>query len=175
VFRTALQLTEPRLVEVAAYGPLGSPQSARRVAFQQWIAPGRDLVGADGIVAEIPGLLVQVTSPPTHHQVTPGTAVQVHANVGMMCGCPIEGAGTVWPHERFEVSALVSVSAGSVWRPVQVRTLRWTGQPSQFQTEWTLPAYGFYQITVFARERGSANTGVDRVTVFCPPPAPPSA
>ena len=175
VFRTTLQLTEPRLVEVAAYGPLGSPQSARRVAFQQWIAPGRHLVGADGIVAEIPGLLVQITSPPTHHQVTaPRTVVQVRANVGMMCGCPIEGTGTVWPQERFEVSALVAVSAGGVWRPVQVQAMRWTGQPSQFQAEWTLPEYGFYQITVFARERGSANTGVDRVTVFCPPPTPPA-
>jgi len=157
-----------------AYGPLGAPQSARRVVIQQWIAPGRDLVGTDGIVMEIPGLLVQITSPPTHHQVpAPGTAVRIHANVAMMCGCPIEGAGTVWPQQKFDVSALIAVAAGNVWRPVQVRRLEWTGEPSQFRTEWTLPGYGFYQVTVFAREQGSANTGVDRVTVFCPRPSPP--
>jgi hypothetical protein len=34
-----------------------------------------------------------------------------------------------------------------------------------------MPAVGFYEIVVVARETGTSNTGVDRSTVFTLPPS----
>ncbi|HEX8905887.1 MAG TPA: hypothetical protein VF771_13645, partial [Longimicrobiaceae bacterium] len=96
-----LDLVEPRLLDITAYGPLGSLQSARRAAVQQWVAPGMDLTGAQGVQVVIPGQLVEIVEPPTHTQLATPGPVTIRANVAMMCGCPITasqpGQPAVWP------------------------------------------------------------------------------
>jgi hypothetical protein len=173
VFAFEVDLAQPRLLDVAATGPLGSLQSARRVTLQQWVAPGMDLTGDQGVQVVIPGQLVEILSPPTHTSLkTPGD-VTITANVAMMCGCPIQppdaaGPTVWWPAAQFEVTAIVyDVSGGA---PVEVdRLAMGCVGTSLFATTWPMPDYGFYEIAVVCRDLQNASTGVDRATVFSQP------
>ena len=68
-FRTRIDIDEPRLVEVVAYGPLAQPQAAVRVTAQRWIVPGRPATQGDGWVLELPGLVVDLVEPAAHQRV----------------------------------------------------------------------------------------------------------
>jgi hypothetical protein len=175
VFTVHLELDQPRLLDIAAYGPLGSLQSARRATIQQWVAPGMDLRGEQGVQIVIPGQLVEIVEPATHTGLSAPGPVTIRANVGMMCGCPLSDpeptAPAPWPQEDFTVTALVYELAEGPPRLVDTVPLPYAGTPSQFQAEWTLPAAGFYEIMVVARQNATSNTGVDRSTVFCLPPS----
>src|ERR1051325_9680849 len=46
VFTVSLDLDNPRLIRVTAYGPLAAQQSANTVSLTQWIYPGKNLTGA---------------------------------------------------------------------------------------------------------------------------------
>ena len=177
VFAFSVELDQPRLLDVAAYGPLGSLQSARRATVQQWVAPGMSLRGEHGLQVVIPGQLVEIVEPATHTQLAAPGAVTIRANVGMMCGCPLAdpepNAPAPWPQADFTVTALVYELAGGPPRLVDTVPLPYAGTPSQFQAQWTMPAAGFYEIMVVARQKATSNTGVDRSTVFCLPPSPP--
>jgi hypothetical protein len=177
VFAFSIDLDQPRLLDVAAYGPLGSLQSARRVTVQQWVAPGVDLRGEQGLQVVIPGQLVEIVEPATHTQLSAPGAVTIRANVGMMCGCPLTdpapNAPAPWPQQDFTVTALVYVLADGPPKLVDTVALPYAGTPSQFQATWTMPAAGFYEIMVVARQKATSNTGVDRSTVFCLPPSSP--
>ena len=170
VFAFALALDQPRLLDIAVYGPLGSLQSARRATVQQWVAPGMDLRGEMGVQVVIPGQLVEIVEPATHTQLPVPGAVTIRANVGMMCGCPLTDAAP-WPEVDFTVTALVYELFGGAPQLVDTVALPYADTPSQFQAEWTMPAAGFYEIMVVARQNATSNTGVDRSTVFCLPPA----
>ena len=174
VFAFAVELDQPRLLDVAAYGPLGSLQSARRATVQQWVAPGMDLRGEEGVQVVIPGQLVEIVEPATHTQLAAPGPVTIRANVGMMCGCPITDAAP-WPEADFTVTALVYELFGGAPQLVATVPLPYAGTPSQFQAQWTMPDAGFYEIVVVARQNATSNTGVDRTTVFCLPPSSPPA
>jgi hypothetical protein len=172
VFAFSVDLVQPRLYDIAATGPLGSLQSARRATVQQWVAPGMDLTGTLGVQIVIPGQLVEILSPPTHTSLkTPGD-VTIEANVAMMCGCPIQvpapGPTVWWPSTQFEVTAIVyDVSAGA---PVEIdRVPMECVGTSLFRACWPLKDKGFYEIAVVCRDLQNANTGVDRATVFYQP------
>jgi hypothetical protein len=176
VFSFALQLDQPVLLDISAHGPLGSLQSARRASVQQWVAPGMDLTGPQGVQVVIPGQLVEIVDPPTHTQLAAPGAVNIRANVAMMCGCPIENPTPdqpppAWPQGDFGVTALVYVlNDQDPLQLVAVVPMFYAGTPSQFEAEWTMPAAGgYYEIIVVARQVATANTGVDRTTVFYSP------
>ena len=177
VLAFALELDQPRLLDVAAHGPLGSLQSARRVTVQQWVAPGMDLTGERGLQLVIPGQLVEIVEPATHTQLSAPGPVTIRANVGMMCGCPLAQstptAPAPWPEEDFTVTALVYELADGPPELVDTVPLPYAGTPSQFQASWTMPAYGFFEIMVVARQNATSNTGVDRSTVFALAPTSP--
>jgi len=177
VFTVRVELDQPRLLDISACGPLGSLQSARRATVQQWVAPGMDLVGEQGVQVVIPGQLVEIVEPATHTELAVPGPVTIRANVGMMCGCPLAdpepGAPAPWPQDEFTVTALVYELADGPPLLVDTVALPYAGTPSQFQAEWTMPTDGFYEIMVVARQNATSNTGVDRSTVFCLPPASP--
>jgi hypothetical protein len=182
VFRASLELDEPRLIRVSAYGPLAAQQSANTVSLTQWVVPGRDVTGGaqgGGFLLEIPGLLVQILNPPTHFLPTTAPAqVEVRANVAMMCGCPI--GKEPWNPELFDVSA--SVKGGDTYAvefPLEFDSDAPFGAPSQFAAQWAVPANTtaqpqIYEITVSAFQPLTGNTGTDKATLIIPPPAPPS-
>jgi hypothetical protein len=162
-FTITIPLDQPRPIEATAYGPLGGLQSANKVSATQWIVPGNDLTGGDGLLLEIPGLLVQVLSPPTHLALTGPTTIQFAANVAMMCGCPLEPGG-IWDSNTFQVCARISVESQEI---AQV-PLTYAGQPSQFSGTWALSEPGFYEAVIYAYQPANGNTGMGRVTFFLP-------
>lgn len=164
VWTATLDIDEPRLVRAVAYGPLAQPQSARRGTAEQWIVPGRDLTGGDGWVIEIPGLVVDTLAPAAHTVLdAEADAVEVTANVMMMCGCPIEPDG-VWDAADFQVVARVSHN-GELQRTVPLEP---TDKPSHFAAEIAVDVPGDYGLTVVAHQPSNGNTGLDRTTFVLP-------
>jgi hypothetical protein len=171
VFSFQVPVNEPRLLDITAYGPIGSLASARTASVQQWVLPWQNLVGPAGVQVVIPGQLVQIQAPATHTQLQKPGQVQILANLAMMCGCPITSSPP-WPSSAFNVWGFVYLLNGQA--PPQFYDqfyLYPTGIPSQFQGSWVMQTAGFYELVVGIQQNGTSNVGVDRVTVFCPPPS----
>ena len=174
-------LDRPRLLKFAAFGPLGGLQSAHRVAVTEWIVPGQNLTQPPGLVLLIPGLLVQVMSPATHTEYGPGAsppgAMDIEANVAMMCGCPISNvANNPWLRSDFDVSAQIREVGGP---DVQRVKLDLNGPPSLFTGTYIVPPNNtaapiFYEAIITARQLSTGNVGTGTVTFFVQPnkPAP---
>jgi hypothetical protein len=180
VFTAELDLDEPKLIRVTAYGPQAAQQSANTVSQTQWVYPGKDITGGakgGGFLLEIPGLVVQVLNPPTHY--LPQTApehIEIRANVTMMCGCPIGVGHPPWHPAQFEVKAVIKQGATIATEvSLEYDPDAPLGVPSQFAGKWVVPAntsgqLAIYEIIVFAYQEKNGNTGVDRVTVIIPVP-----
>ena len=179
VFTASLDLDEPRLIRVTAYGPLAAQQSANTVSLTQWIYPGKNISGGakgGGFLLEIPGLVVQILNPPTHF--LPKTApqeIEIRANVTMMCGCPI---GIMpWNPEQFDVMAVIRQGQYySAELPLKYDENAPYGIPSQFAVKWPTPKNEtgqpeIYEIIVSAFQQKTGNTGVDKATLIIPPAA----
>jgi len=84
-FRTEIDITEPRLVEVTAFGPLAQTQSALQCSSQQWVIPGKHIKEGDAWILELPGIAVDIFHPPAHSRVSVADGpVELLANVIMM-------------------------------------------------------------------------------------------
>ena len=182
VFTATLELDEPRLIRVTAYGPLAAQAAANTATLTQWVSPGKDVTGGaqgGGFLLEIPGLMVQILNPPTHFLPASGQApaqLEISANVTMMCGCPI--GVQPWDPSLFEVSA--SIKSGDTYEvefPLAFVPLAESpyGAPSRFKTQWDVPQNSsgqpqIYEITVTAFQQLTGNTGVDRATLIIPVP-----
>jgi hypothetical protein len=160
-FVAILDLSEPRLIEVEAFGPLAQVQGAHRAVSSQWVVPGKNVSGGDGWVLELPGFVVDVLGPPAHMRlpVKTTTSVDVRANVVMMCGCPIEPGG-VWNARKYEVMALVSRDG----KRVHTVNLTYAGTTSQFAGSVPIDAAGTYEVLVYAYDPANGNTGLDGTT-----------
>jgi len=177
VFTTSLDLEAPKLIKVTAHGPLAAQQSANTVSLTQWVYPGRNV---NGFLLEIPGLVVQILNPPTHFLPTSAPQdIEIRANVTMMCGCPIESAP--WTPDLFEVTALIKRGEFySLEFPLTFDQKTPDGIPSQFSVTWQVPKNEtpqpeIYELTVFAFQQETGNTGVDKVTVIIPAAPQPSS
>jgi len=165
-FTARLDLDEPCLIEVTAYGPLGGLQSAHKVSATQWVIPGKEITGGDGLLLVMPGLLVQVVEPITHTNLASLPAqINFAANVTMMCGCPISPGG-VWDSKDFEVGAQIRKEG----RLIDEIKLAYAGEVSQFKGSYTVKRKGYYEADVYAYQPGTGNTGTGRVTFFYIPP-----
>jgi len=157
---TTLDLDRPTRVRATATAPLAQPQALVTVSAEQWLVPGRDYTAGDGWVLEVPGLVVDVLDPPAHITVADaGDGVEVHANVTMMCGCPIEPGG-LWDADATDVVAVLYRDGERVGET----PLAYAGTPSQFEA--TLPADrpGTYEAVVHAWRGAEGNSGLDRTT-----------
>ncbi|MEF8941473.1 MAG: hypothetical protein V5B78_01650 [Desulfohalobiaceae bacterium] len=84
-FRTELDLAEPRLVEVTAYGPLAQTQSAMQCSSQQWVIPGKHISEGDAWMLVLTGLAVDIFHPPAHSGVSASEGpLELWANVIML-------------------------------------------------------------------------------------------
>jgi hypothetical protein len=185
-FLATLDLAAPRLIEVTAFGPLAARGSANTVSATQWVYPGKDITAGDGFLLEIPGLIVQIIHPPTHFTPASLKELRIHANVAMMCGCPIEpksGKTAIcpelpddeqpWLPDEFEVQALIQSGGKTVAHvPLAFVPIPPAETPGQFEGVWAPPAAGgIFEITVYAYQKANGNTGVDVATVVVPSPA----
>lgn len=179
VFSVTLDLSEPRLIRVTAYGPLAAQQSANTASLTQWVYPGKNITGGEkggGFLLEIPGLVVQILNPPTHY--LPQTApesIEIRANVTMMCGCPIGTNHAPWLPGQFDVTAFIKESENNILEiPLKYDDNAPYAVPSQFVNHWPVPKNEttkpqIYEITVVAFQQRTGNTGVDKVTIIIPP------
>lgn len=157
-YELTLDLTEPRLLTVTAYGPLAQRQAATEASVRLWAVPGKHQDQGDGIWLELPGFMVDVLAPPAHVRLGSG-AVELAANVTMMCGCPITPGG-LWDANAFEVRAWIDRDGE---RTAEL-PLSYSGTASQFAAEWTPPGPGLYEVLVYAHDPANGNTGLDRTT-----------
>ena len=79
-FVARLMLERPTVVEVTAEGPLGTPQSTRRVSKTLLLVPGQDVLG-EGILLEIHGLTVTLLAPTSDARLSAGSRLNVRATV----------------------------------------------------------------------------------------------
>jgi len=177
-FTATLFLDRPRLLGFEVFGPLGGLQSAHRVTATQWIVPGQDLTQPPGLVLLLPGLLVQVMSPATHTAFPPSsspTALDLVANVAMMCGCPIndEPSDNPWVPGDFDVSAQIREVGGPLLDTVTL-AFNQTHTSGLFAGTWQMPSNRttdpiFYEAIVSARQLSTGNVGTGTVTFFSNP------
>ncbi|QED37482.1 hypothetical protein FK178_06990 [Antarcticibacterium arcticum] len=158
-FLAKLDIKEPVFVTIEAYGPVSKKQAAVKTTTQQWILPGKHIKG-EGIILEIPGFVVDILSPQTHESIEANTNIEITANVVMMCGCPVTEGG-VWDASKYEVKALISQDGTEA-----INTdLKVMGKPSTFQGSINLKP-GNYEITVYAFDPETGNTGVDKTNII---------
>ena len=159
-FDATIDISEPRRIEVTAYGPLARRNTANTVSSTQWVVPGKDITAGDGWLLEMPGFFVDIQEPVMHVMLkgAPQT-IPLKANVRMMCGCPIEPGG-LWDANQFEVSALVKRNG----EPAGTAKLSYAGRTSEFAGTLTVDKPGTYEATIYAYDPKSGNTGLDRTT-----------
>lgn len=178
VFTATLDLSQPRLIRITAYGPLAALQAANTATQTQWVYPGKNITGGQaggGFLLELPGLIVQILNPPTHFlPTTAPQSLEIRANVTMMCGCPIGPSHSPWLPDLFNVSASIQLVGGStIELPLQYDNYAPFAAPSQFHAKWSIPKNTttqsqIYQITVCAYQQETGNTGIDKATIIIP-------
>ena len=159
-FRATIDIDQPRLVEMEAFGPLSQPQSAITVTSQQWILPGKHIREGNGWIVEMPGFVVDILDPAAASTIKlPPADIKLRANVVMMCGCPTSPGG-LWDSNRFQIAAMIEHDG----QPLPERPLASSGTASQYELSFRPDTAGVYNVVVQAYDATTGNTGVDRTT-----------
>ncbi len=158
-FVASLDIHEPRYLQVTAYGPLNKRFSANRASATQWVVPGKHITGGDGWVLELPGLLVAPNLAESTVSLSMARkGVVVEAEVMLMCGCPIE-PDSIWDAGDYEVAAIVQRGDDDHGR----FPLQYADVASEFAGVFKTSLPGVYDITVYAYDSESGNTGIGNV------------
>jgi hypothetical protein len=156
-FTARLMLERPTRVRIRALGPLAVADARQEVALTTWVLPGKSIDG-DGIVLRLPGLIVAAR---------PALAVDgrvpLAADVTLMCGCPIT-AGGLWDAADYTVGASLRRDGELVGET----TLAFSGEPNLFAGELPAPAPGRIEVTLWAHNANTGNSGVSRYTLDLP-------
>lgn len=153
-FTAIINIEKPTLVTVEGYGPWQQVQARIKVQSQIWLIPGKDISG-DGLVLEFPGFVVNVLNPQTHESLSAGTNIPIRANVVLMCGCLITEGG-LWDASQYEVQALVEKDGETM----PAVPLSISNKASTFTGNLKAPEPGLYQVSVYAYDPITGNTGV---------------
>lgn len=156
-----VDIDEPTLVDVEVQAPLSRRGAAIRGTTQLWVIPGKDILG-DGIIIELPGLILDILSPYTHQALSKesfknGTFV-FKVNLVMLCGCPISEGG-VWDAKDFEVKAYLKKD-GKVTGNYELNK---TDVVNIYEGKLPSLEKGGYELTVHAFQKKGNNAGVDRI------------
>ncbi|WP_193163039.1 hypothetical protein [Microbulbifer hainanensis] len=158
-FSTTLNISEPVFLTVEVLAPHSKRQAQVLAQTQTWLVPGKPIDG-DGLIVEIPGMVVDVLAPQTHSVAATGDSpFEIRANVVMMCGCPLT-AGGLWDGDKLEVAAIIKKDG----RPLKTVPLKMQEQANTFVGTLPSAAPGVYQLLVYAYDPRSKNTGVDQTT-----------
>jgi len=153
-FSTTLDINEPMLVTLEAYGPLDYPEASLRVSQQRWIMPGEDVTAGGGWVIEMPGLVIDP-------KVTMDQFVaHISAKVQPACGCPIIPGG-LWPAEEYSVTASLWQEGGQLAES----TLVFDVPPGGFSGEIELPGKGRFNLVLYARNTRTGSSGMRMLRV----------
>lgn len=159
-FTATIDIEIPTLIEVSAIGPMAQRQSSNTASITQWVVPGKNITGGDGLMLELPGFVVDILSPPAHIKFGgPPQLIKIKANVTMMCGCPTKPNG-IWDSSNYTIEAIVRKD-GSNFAAIR---LDYAGEISQFSGNYTALEPGIYDVVVYAFDEHNGNTGLDRTT-----------
>lgn len=160
-FETTLLLTKPTLVTIEAEAPQVQPQSTIKATKQLWLIPGKHITG-DGIIIEIPGFSVDIVEPRAHSSASvDNKGLTIRANIVMMCGCPTSDGG-LWDSNEFDTEAIVYKNN----QKVGIFPLSNTQNSSEFEGVFKPAEPGVYQITVYAFDPRTGNSGVDKTSII---------
>ncbi|WP_108424708.1 hypothetical protein [Flagellimonas amoyensis] len=158
-FLAVVEIDEPTFVRVEVVSPYNKKNAQVHASTELWLIPGKDILG-DGVVLEIPGFIIDILTPNTHQYIPKqsiGDGLDIRANMVMMCGCPIEKDGT-WDSTPMEVVAILKKDGTTLAKiPLD--------NPSRnvFEGRMVIAETGYYEVTVYAYDPTTGNTGVDKV------------
>jgi hypothetical protein len=171
LFNHQLDLKEPMRIEAIAEGPLRGLQSANRASATQWLIPGKDLTGGNGLMLELPGLLVQVLEPFTDSTIVINK-IAFTVSISMLCGNLISNNPEIpwWTSDQFRVGAIIKQldsSKDDVF--IADIPLNYSNQPGIYTGTWQTPENSkgktiFYEAFVYALQPANGNSGMGRVT-----------
>lgn len=160
-FTAIIDIDEPTLVDIEVEAPLSRKGSAIKGSTQWLVIPGKDISG-DGIVIELPGLILDILSPYTHQSISAESfnkgAFVFRVNLVMLCGCPIAKGG-VWDADDFEVKAYLK-KEGKLIGNYELNKI---DVVNVYEGKLFTLEKGSYELTVHAFQRKGNNAGVDRV------------
>lgn len=160
-FEANLKLDAPTFVTIEATAPINRKSAAVKASTQLWLIPGKAIDG-EGIILEIPGFMLDILEPQTHQVLSlnalKDSQIKLKINLVMMCGCVITKGG-VWNSEQIEVKAFVKkdgVARGEV-------PLNFAGMDNIFEGSLPIKEKGMYEVQIYAYDRITKNTGLDRM------------
>ncbi len=160
-YLATLDIEKPVFVTIEVLAPVNDRQARALATTQIWVVPGKHVEG-DGIILEIPGMVVNITTPQMHQSLATtnaNTNVTVTAHVVMMCGCPISEGG-MWDSNDIEVKAMIYQEDGL--KKVVPLVLKST---NTFEGKIPISVDGLYEVIVYAYNAKTGNTGLDKVNV----------
>lgn len=159
-FIATIDIEEPTFISIEVRSPSNHKQSQIKAYTELWVIPGKDILG-DGIILEIPGFIIDILEPRTHHYIplkdVKNTPFQIKANMVMMCGCTIQKGG-LWNSENIEVKTIIKkdgVYYKTIDMSLEIKNL--------FEGNVILTTTGNYELIVYAYDKRTGNTGVDKV------------
>lgn len=159
-FHASIDIDEPTFVNIEVLSPANHRQAQVRASTQLWLIPGRHILG-EGIVLEIPGFIIDILKPRTHRYLDLAAVadepLKLRANIVMMCGCTISKGGT-WDSEEIIVRGMLKRNG----QPIDEVEMNWV-ETSLFEGDARIQEPGNYELTVYAYNPKSGNTGVDKV------------
>lgn len=160
-FEASLEINEPTFVDIEVLAPLSRKGAAVKASTQLWLIPGKDLVG-DGIILELPGLIVDILSPTTHQIIPLATAekqpLELKVSLTMLCGCVISKGG-IWNSDDIEIKAILKKEGKEIGR----YDLQKLEEDNIYASKLDVKELGNYELLVYAYYAKGNNTGIDRM------------
>ena len=160
-FEALVNIDEPTFVTIETTSPVNRKSSAIKASTQLWLIPGKP-IDEEGIVLDVPGFILDILEPQTHRilmldSIT-NKKVKIKINLVMLCGCAITKGG-VWDSEQIEVKAIIKKDG--VKTKDSILTI--TSVDNIFEGSLDVTGLGVYEIQVYAYDKITKNTGVDRI------------
>ena len=159
-FLAKIDISEPTFVSIEVVSPNNLKQAQAVSTTELWLIPGKHILG-EGIILEIPGFIIDILKPRTHQYISlkeiKDKPFQFQANIVMMCGCVIEKGG-VWNSEDIEVKGMLKKD-GKLLKEIK---MSWVST-NLFEGSDLINTPGNYELTLYAYDEQTGNTGVDKV------------
>lgn len=160
-FEAIVDIDDPLFVDIDATAPVNRKNASIHGSTQLWIIPGKHIEG-DGIILELPGFILDILSPATHEFIPLSSlkdqTLYFKASLTLLCGCTVTKGG-VWNSDNIEVAAYVKKEG------IRVKEvpLSLTDKANIFSGKLNITEKGNYEITVYAYDVKTSNTGVDHI------------
>lgn len=161
-FEFSLAVLEPTPVTITAIAPVAQMQGAVEVTQDFLLIPGKDYTQDDGIMLEMPGMVVDVLNPAPNETMDhdPEIPLTITANVMKVCGCKIE-PDSPWNPEQYEIEA--HIYKGTQF--VSALPMQYAGKAGLYETRVKIPLPGSYKIITTAFDTQTKEGGMDSTTV----------